>query len=164
MAGFPGRVLFLFHVGWHSSPKAQGSPSSWHSHITGQWSWLENGAWWGASVRASSFFFMWPPSVAQLDSTEVWFCEDADKAMLNKKTSAHMQTCIEPPFCIILAGVSLAKASHVAKPSLQEEGTMLHRGMMAGRHGSPEPHAPWNSEMLSSCACVGVADFFPFSF
>ena len=68
--------------------------------------------------------------------------------MLTKKTSSHMQTCVEPLFCITLAGVSLAKASHVAKPSLQEEGTTPHRGMMAGRHGSQEPHAPWNSKML----------------
>ena len=42
-AGFPGRVLFLFHIGWHGSPEAQGSllklahPHNWPVVLAGEW-------------------------------------------------------------------------------------------------------------------------------
>lgn len=100
---------------WGRSPEAGGSPPKVaHPH---DWPVVLAIEWKLSGGRQSglSFFFMWPPHVAQMDSQKLGSVREHPRPHI-KRSRSRVQALTKPPFCILLADVSLIKTSHMANP------------------------------------------------
>lgn len=109
----------------------------WATHMTDPWciDWMLSGG-----RQSGSFILLHvvsPSGSAGL--TEAWFYEGASKTTLVKRTRSSVQALTEPPFCTLLANVSLVETSHMAK----------HR-VNVGRDYTPQGHGYWEVWFLGS--------------